>query len=85
MTGRPLTDDEYRKLLNDVMLSASVFAFGRGMPEARKQLRDTMNAARQVLNETPCARDPKQTLREMADAADEERRQAPNFRADQEG
>ena len=73
--------------LNDVMLAASSFAYGRGMPEARKHLQAAIQQGNAVLNQKPCARDEKHSpsLRELADRADAERAEQPGYRSDTDG
>tara|TARA_R110000868_G_scaffold31325_2_gene114835 strand:- start:28191 stop:28454 length:264 start_codon:yes stop_codon:yes gene_type:complete len=73
--------------LNDVMLAASSFAYGRGMPEARKHLQAAIQQGNAVLNQKPCARDQQHVpdLRELADQADAAMAEQPGFRRDTHG
>ncbi len=73
--------------LNDVMLAASSFAYGRGMPEARKHLQTAIQQGNAVLNQKPCARDEQHALglRELADQADAAMAEEPGFRRDTHG
>ena len=74
---------ELERALNDVMLAAASFAFGRGMSEARQNLKDAIHQGNATLTSKPCERAP--DLRELAERADAARAAQPGFRKDTDG
>lgn len=84
MPGRSPREKELERALIDLTIFAAPFASGRGMIEVRNNLKSAIHTASTVLKDQPCARDPQEALREMADEADAARQRDPNFRADLE-
>lgn len=85
MPARTPREIKLERALIDLTIFAAPFASGRGMCEVRKNLKKAIHTASSALKDQPCALDPNEALREMADQADAERRRDPNFRADQDG
>lgn len=80
-----VTESELRRALNELMLAAAPFAYGRGMPEPRGNLKCAMHKANEILNTKPCALTSAADLRTLADQADAERQARPDYRRDVEG
>ncbi len=85
MPGRTPREIELERALINLRLSAAPFAKGHGLLVVRENLSSALTHASKALKNEPCARDPRQTLRDAADRADAERRNDPNFRKDTDG
>lgn len=85
MPNRTPREIELERALIDLTIYAAPFSSGRGMCEVRTNLKKAIHTASKALKSEPCARDPQDALRKMADEADAERRDDPNYRADQDG
>lgn len=85
MTEPTARERKLERALLDLSVFAVVFATGRGMKPARRQLMASIMRANELLDSKPCQRDAEPTLHDLADAADEERRSDPSYRADLDG
>lgn len=85
MTRPTARERELESALLDLTICAAPFAVGRGMKVVRGNLMKSIKNASTALKTEPCQRDYTPSLNELADAADEERKRNPNYRADLEG
>lgn len=75
------TERQLRQALNELMLAAAPFAYGRGMPEARGNLKCAIRVSNALLK----GDDDGPSLAELADQADAEARERPGYRPDLDG
>lgn len=76
---------ELERALLDLTICAAPFAAGRGMKQVRGNLMKSIKNASTVLKSEPCQRDVVPSLQELAEAADKELQNDPNYRADLDG
>lgn len=85
MADSSARERELERALIDLTISAAPFATGRGMRQVRANLSDAIKRAADAIKAKPCERDRRMELVDLANAADEERRNDPCYRADLDG
>lgn len=85
MTIPTARERELERVIEELQIRAVPFATGRGMKAARYLLMQAIKKGNDVLNARPCERDRPKELVDLANAADEERRRDPCYRADLDG
>lgn len=82
MANPTARERELERALLDLRICAAPFASGRGMNKVRAHLKRSIESADNLITSTPCQRNKAPSLHDLADAADEELREKPNYRAD---